>query len=83
MLQVKNNLRILMARDKKTMQDVHDETGLSRTTVSKLYNETSAKIGLDTIAALCKMFKCEVSDLLYLEEAEQEEEEKEKVSTCA
>jgi putative transcriptional regulator len=67
---VKNNLRILMARDRLTIQDVHEKTGLSRTTISKLYNESSAKIGLDTIGSLCKLFNCGVQDLLYLEDSE-------------
>lgn len=65
---VRNNLRILMARDRLSIQDVHEKTGLSRTTISKLHNETSVKIGLDTIAALCKLFNCGVEDLLYIEE---------------
>lgn len=72
MLTVKNNLRILMARDRLTIQDVHEKTGLSRTTISKLYNESSAKIGFDTIIELCKLFNCGVSDLLYLEEEKEE-----------
>jgi putative transcriptional regulator len=59
-----------MARDRLTIQDVHEKTGLSRTTISKLYNESSAKIGLDTIGALCKLFKCGVEELLYLEDIE-------------
>ena len=66
-MKVRNNLRVLMARDYLTIQDVHEKTGLSRTTISKLYNETSAKIGLDTIAVLCTLFNCEVNDLLFLE----------------
>jgi putative transcriptional regulator len=67
-MKVRNNLRVLMAKHYLTIQDVHDKTGLSRTTISKLYNETSAKIGLDTIATLCTLFKCEVNELLYLED---------------
>lgn len=69
-MKVRNNLRVLMARDYLTIQDVHEKTGLSRTTISKLYNESSAKIGLDTIAALCTLFNCEVNELLYLEDSE-------------
>ncbi|MER2057198.1 MAG: helix-turn-helix transcriptional regulator [Niallia sp.] len=65
---VKNNLRILMAKHKMSIQDVHEKTGLSRTTISKLYNETSAKIGFDTIVTLCQLFDCDISDLLYMEE---------------
>jgi putative transcriptional regulator len=68
---VRNNLRILMARDRLTIQDVHEKTGLSRTTISKLYNETSSKIGMDTIVELCKLFNCGVQDLLYLEDVKE------------
>jgi putative transcriptional regulator len=68
---VRNNLRILMARDRLTIQDVHEKTGLSRTTISKLYNESSTKIGMDTIVELCKLFHCGVQDLLYLEDVKE------------
>ncbi|MED4399820.1 helix-turn-helix transcriptional regulator [Metabacillus fastidiosus] len=64
---VRNNLRVLMAKHKMNIKDVHEKTGLSRTTISKLYNEESTKIGMDTIASLCTLFGCEVNDLLYLE----------------
>jgi putative transcriptional regulator len=69
---VRNNLRVLMAKHKLTIQEVHDKTGLSRTTISKLYNESSSKIGLDTISILCSLFNCGVEDLLYLEDTEKE-----------
>jgi putative transcriptional regulator len=69
-MKVRNNLRVLMAQHYLSIQEVHEKTGLSRTTISKLYNETSAKIGLDTIAALCDLFNCKVSDLLFLEDSE-------------
>lgn len=67
---VKNNLRVLMAKNKMNIKDVHEKTGLSRTTISKLYNEESTKIGLDTIASLCVLFNCDVDDLLYLDKEE-------------
>jgi putative transcriptional regulator len=67
---VRNNLRILMARDRLSIQDVHEKTGLSRTTISKLYNETSSKIGMDTIVELCKLFNCGIKELLYLDKEE-------------
>lgn len=70
---VKNNLRILMAKKKLNIQDVSDRTKLSRTTVSKLYNETSTTIGFDTIIKLCNLFECEVGDLLYMSNEEPEE----------
>jgi putative transcriptional regulator len=64
---VKNNLRVLMAKKGVNIQDVSDATGLSRKSISKLYNETSVQITFDVIARLCIYFNCEVDDLLFLE----------------
>ena len=74
MTKLKNNLRILMAKHKMNIKDVHEKTGLSRTTISKLYNESSTTIGFETILELCKLFNCEVEDLLYLEKEPGESE---------
>jgi len=70
---VKNNLRVLMAKHKMNIQDVADATGLSRKSISKLYNETSVQITFDVIARLCTLFSCDVEDLLYLDKDEGEE----------
>lgn len=67
MARVRNNLRILMARDKLGIKDVHEKTGLSKTTISKLYHEQSTTIGFNMIIKLCELFNCSVDDLLYLE----------------
>lgn len=67
-MKVKNNLRLLMAKHNYNIQDVSDKTGLSRKSISKLYNETSVQITFDVIAKLCTLFDCEVNELLYLEE---------------
>ena len=69
MRKIKNNLRILMARDKMTMKELHKRTGLSERTISKLYHEESTTIGFDTIIKICEVFDCKVGDLLYLENA--------------
>lgn len=70
---VKNNLRVLMAKRNLNIQDVSDATGLSRKSISKLYNEQSIQITFDVIARLCAFFECEVNDLLYLEENKENE----------
>lgn len=67
---VRNNLRVLMAKHKMNIQDVSDATGLSRKSISKLYHEDSVQITFDVIARLCKLFDCDVEDLLYLEKEE-------------
>lgn len=70
---VKNNLRILMAKHKMNIKDVHERTGLSRTTISKLYNDESTTIAFETIYKLCMLFNCEVQDLIFLDENEKGE----------
>ncbi|EZP77585.1 helix-turn-helix domain-containing protein [Parageobacillus genomosp. 1] len=72
---VRNNLRVLMAKHKMNIKDVHEKTGLSRTTISKLYNEESTTIAFETISKLCELFNCDIGDLLYLEEVEEGKEE--------
>lgn len=71
---VKNNLRILMAKEKMNIKDVHEKTGLSRTTISKLYNEESTTIAFETIQKLCQLFDCDVNDLLYLDDKKEEDD---------
>ncbi|GIN08704.1 hypothetical protein J1TS1_28490 [Shouchella clausii] len=64
---VKNNLRVLMAKNKMNIKDVAEKTGLSRTTISKLYNEQSTTIAFETIYKLCKLFDVDVNDLIYFD----------------
>jgi putative transcriptional regulator len=71
-MNVKNNLRVLMAVHKMNIKDVHEVTGLSRTTISKLYNEESTTIAFETIYKLCKLFSCDVNDLLILEKEKED-----------
>ncbi|WP_017728539.1 helix-turn-helix domain-containing protein [Halalkalibacterium ligniniphilum] len=65
---VKNNLRVLMAKHKMNIKDVAEKTGLSRTTISKLYNEQSTTIAFETIYKLCTLFDVSVDELLYIDE---------------
>jgi putative transcriptional regulator len=53
-----------MGEHKMKAIDVARETGLHRNTVTLLYKETAQRIDLDALDKLCKLFQCEVSDLL-------------------
>jgi putative transcriptional regulator len=64
---VRNNLRVLMAKKGVNIQDVSDATGLSRKSISKLYNESSIQITFDVLARLCAYFDCEPQDMLFLD----------------
>ena len=61
---VKSKLSTLMGRERYTMQDVFEKTGLARTTVSKLYHDKATKINFETINKLCALFDCKIEDLI-------------------
>lgn len=52
-----------MGREKLRISDVAKKTGLNRSTVSALYNETATRVELTTIESLCNLFQCQVGDL--------------------
>lgn len=68
---VKNNLRIMMAKEKMSIREVHKTTGLSEITVSKLYHEKSTTVAFETIIKLCTLFGCTPGELFYLDEDEE------------
>lgn len=61
------NLSTLMGSKRFTIQDVHEKTGLSRSTVSALYNDKATRVDYDTVEKLCSLFSCELKDLFTLE----------------
>lgn len=61
---IKINLSTLMGKHKLTIQDVHEQTGLNRNTISNLYHERVKRIDFDTINKFCKLFNCQPGDLI-------------------
>ncbi len=66
-MQIKSNLSTLMGARRYSIKDVHEKTGLSRTTISSLYNDRATRIDFDTIGKLCELFDCDVGSLLMTE----------------
>lgn len=62
-LKIKSNLSTLMGQRRYSIQDVHIKTGLSRNTISNLYNDKARRIDYDTLEKLCEVFKCNISDI--------------------
>lgn len=60
-------LSTLMGEHRYSIQDVHIKTGLSRSTVTQLYHDKATRIDFDTVEKLCKLFNCDISKLLQLE----------------
>lgn len=55
-----------MGRDKLRISDVAQRTGLNRSTVTALYNETATRVELPAIERLCTLFQCKVGELFEI-----------------
>lgn len=63
-------LSTLMGSKRFSIQDVHNQTGLSRNTISNLYNDKASRIDFDTADKLCRLFGCSMNDLFDLSATE-------------
>lgn len=54
----------LMGERKMRIADVARATGLNRNTITLLYDEKAVRVDLNAIEQLCRLFECDVSDLL-------------------
>jgi putative transcriptional regulator len=69
MKRVKTRLHVLMGEKKiRSINQLSKDTGMSRQTLTRIYNEESNQLDFATIEKLCEYFECSLSDLLYLEE---------------
>ncbi|KIL79543.1 helix-turn-helix domain-containing protein [Bacillus badius] len=60
-------LQLLMAKKKiKSITQLAELTGLSRPTLSRIYNNETKRIDANTTYVLCKFFECEIGDLIKL-----------------
>lgn len=60
---IKCHLSRLMGERKLKIADVARETGLHRNTITLLYDETAARVELETMDRLCNLFDCTVGEL--------------------
>lgn len=71
MKRIKFKLHILMGEHKiRSISKLSQDTGISRPTLTKIYNNETFRIEFETVEKLCDYFNCEVSDLMYLEKSE-------------
>jgi len=61
---IRCHLSRLMGEQKMNIADVARETDLHRNTITLLYKETGTRVDLDAIDQLCRLFDCQVGDLL-------------------
>lgn len=56
-------------RRRITLNEVSEETGVSRPTLTRIANSAGYNTNTDTINALCKYFRCQPGELLeYVED---------------
>lgn len=60
---IKCHLSRLTGEHKMRVKDVADAAGLHRNAVSLLYKKTAEPVNLSTMESLCRLFRCEISDL--------------------
>lgn len=61
---IRCHLARLMGERKMKISDVLRETGLRRNTVTLMYKETAQRIDIEALDKLCRLFECEVADML-------------------
>lgn len=61
---IKCHLNRLMAERRLKVADVVRDTGLPRSTITALWNDTATRIELPTLSALCQYFGCDIAALL-------------------
>lgn len=61
---IKCNLAELLGARKLKISDVVRDTGINRSTLTRLYHETTSRIDFETLEVLCKYLECEVGQLL-------------------
>lgn len=61
---MKNNFRIILAKQKNKISDVHEATGLSIYTLTNIYYERAKNPKYDTIKRITDFLNCSFDDFL-------------------
>ena len=67
---VKCNLSALIGAKKLKISDVVKDTGINRSTVTRLYHEKTTRIDFETLETLCKYLNCNIADFLTIDDNE-------------
>ena len=71
-----NRLPLLLAERRLKVADAVRETGISKTTLHKIYNDQSTRIDFDTIDKLCEYLNVTVCDIFeYVHNTKNTDEE--------
>ncbi|HEM2936613.1 helix-turn-helix transcriptional regulator [Streptococcus suis] len=65
---MKNNLRVLLAKQRKKVSDVHEATGISKSTLIALYYERTKKPDIETLQKVANYLGVTIDELLTPED---------------
>lgn len=65
---MKNNLRIILAKERKKVSDLHEATGISKTTLTALYYERTKNPEVETLLKIANYLGVTLDELLTVEE---------------
>lgn len=63
---IKCSFAELIGARKLKISDVVRDTGINRSTLTRLYHETTSRIDYETLEILCRYLDCSVGDFLYI-----------------
>ncbi|MGF3113123.1 helix-turn-helix domain-containing protein [Facklamia sp. P9177] len=61
---MKNNFRVILAEQRKTVAEVHKITGISKFTLTNIYYERTKNPGLSTIKKIADYLGVTITELL-------------------
>ncbi|MEY8463318.1 helix-turn-helix domain-containing protein [Streptococcus merionis] len=65
---MKNQMRVLLAKQRKKIVDVAEGTGLSKSTLTAIYYERTKRPGIDTLQKIANYLDVTIDELLRVEE---------------
>lgn len=68
MTTVNSRFAALLGQRKLKISEVHRKTGISRTTLTKLYYGEGNAVSYTVLAKLCTALNCKVSDILEVQQ---------------
>lgn len=61
---MKNDLRVILAEQRKTVADVHEATGLAKATITSIYYERNTNPELKTMLKIANYLNVSIDKLL-------------------
>lgn len=65
---MKNNFRVILAKQRKKVSDIHNMTGISKSTLTALYYERTKNPDTQTLLKIAKCLNVSLDELLTIED---------------